>query len=174
MERYRQLAAKSRQFFLYGKSRTCKDDGGSVLVEFALSACMLLLLEIGLFHLCIAIYSYSFISDAAREATRYAMVRGLSLSNDCTQPGYADCIAQNSDIQSYIRGLALPGINPDNVNATTTWLTSSGAACGTADSCKAPGNLVKVTVSYTYPYLNPFSSTSTLNMSSQSQVVIVQ
>ncbi|MDE3200527.1 MAG: pilus assembly protein [Acidobacteriota bacterium] len=137
---------------------------------------MLLLIEIGLFHLCIAIYSYGFVSDAAREATRYAMVRGLTLSNDCTQPEYADCIAQTSDIQSYIRGLSLPGINPNNITATTTWLAASGASCGTADSCKAPGNLVQVKVSYAYPYLNPFSSSSatTLTMSSQSQVVVVQ
>ncbi len=170
----RQLAARSRKFFLYGKSRQSKDDRGSVMVEFALSACLLLLLEIGLFHLCIAVYSYTFVSDAAREATRYAMVRGLSLSNDCTEPGYANCIAQTSDIQSYIQGLSLPGINPENMTATTTWLTSSGAACGTSDSCKAPGNMVKVTVSYTYPYIIPFSSTTALRMSSQSQVVIVQ
>lgn len=176
IEQFRQFAERSRQFFQHGISRPYKDDRGMALVEFALSACMLLLMEIALFHLCIAIYSYGFVSDAAREATRYAMVRGSTLSNDCTAPGFANCIAQTSDVQSYVKGLALPGINTNNLTTTTTWLTSAGAACGTADSCKVPGNFVKVKISYTYPYLNPFSSspTTTLTMSSQSQVVIVQ
>ena len=150
-------------------------DSGGVLVEFAISASALLLLEIALFHLCICIYSYCFVSEAAREATRYAMVRGLTLNTDCTTPGFANCIAQNNDIQAYLRNLSLPGIVPDNLTTQTTWITSAGATCGTDDSCKAPGNFVKINVYYSYPYLQPFSSRSqTLTMSSQSQVVIVQ
>ncbi|HUX44804.1 MAG TPA: TadE family protein [Terracidiphilus sp.] len=163
-----------RLFTEWIKSSRSDGEEGSALVEFALSACMLMTIQVVLIAVSMIVYSYTFVSDAAREATRYAMVRGLSLNNPCTAPGYATCIAQNDDIQSYVRGLHLPGIAPENLTVTTDWLTSVGAECGTQDSCKAPGNLVHVTVAYAYPVTLGFGTSKSFTMTSRSQSVIVQ
>jgi Flp pilus assembly protein TadG len=145
---------------------------GSSLVEMALSISALVTIVVGIMALSIALYSYFYISDAAREATRYAIVRGNDQTGDCTSPGLANCIAQTADIQSYVRGLGFPGITSGNLGVTTTWLTSAGAACGITDSCKAAGNLVKSTVTYTYSLVIPFLTTRTLTMTSKSQMVV--
>ena len=141
-------------------------------MEFALSLTILLTVVFGIMGTSVALYSYFFVSEAAREGTRYAIVRGDSLTTDCAAPTSATCIAQGADIQTYIRNLNFPGINTSNVAVTTTWLTSTGGACGTADSCKVPGNQVQVSVQYTYPYSIPFVPTQSLNLTSKSQMVI--
>jgi Flp pilus assembly protein TadG len=147
---------------------------GADLIEFALSISVLMTMVLGIIAMSLAVYSYFFVSDAAREATRYAMVRGQTLTTDCTAPGYASCIAQPADIQTYVRGMGFPGINANNLTVTSTWLTSGGGACGTADSCKTPGNQVKVTVSYPFPLSIPFLRKGTINMASTSVMVIAQ
>jgi Flp pilus assembly protein TadG len=113
----------------------------------------------GIFAFCTALYSYNFVSEAAREASRYAMVRGSSCS------GFTDCGVTSAQIQTYVRSLGYPGINTNNLTATATW--SAG---------NAPGNPVSVTVTYTYGLNIPFwpQSGSILNLSSTSQMVISQ
>ena len=149
-----------------------RSEEGSSLVELALSIAVLVTVLAGTMALSIALYSYFYISDAAREATRYAIVRGNDQTGDCTSAGLANCIAQTADVQAYVRGLGFPGIASANLTVATTWLTSAGAACGTTDSCKAAGNLVKSTVTYTYGLVIPFLSTRTLTMTSKSQMVV--
>jgi Flp pilus assembly protein TadG len=146
---------------------------GAVLVEIAFSIVILLSVVFGIMAISLALYSYFFVSEAAREATRYAIVRGNSNSRpDCTSPGYATCIAQPTDIQSYVRDLAFPGVTASNITATSTWWTSTGGACGTTDSCKIPGNRVQVTVSYPYPLSIPFGPQRTLTLASTSNMVV--
>jgi Flp pilus assembly protein TadG len=151
-----------------------QDEDGSNLVEFALSVMILVSTMLGIMASSLAAYSYFYVSDAAREATRYAIVRGSTLGSDCTAPGYATCIAQTGDISTYVKNLGFPGINAANLKVVTTWLTSTGGACGTGDSCKAPGNQVQVTVTYTAPFHVPFVPTHILNMTSTSQMFIAQ
>lgn len=155
-----------------------RGERGSVLVETALTSIILLTVVFGIMRISLGVYSYFFVSNAAREATRYAIVRGATLGSDCTAPGYATCIAQGGsntgDIKTYVTGLGFPGINPANVTVNTTWLTATGGACGTADSCKISGNQVRVTVTYDYPLSIPFVSSRTLSMTSTSQMVISQ
>ncbi len=52
------------------------DERGSSAVEFALSAAVLFMLMFGVMLMCLALYSYHFVAEAAREGTRYEMVRG--------------------------------------------------------------------------------------------------
>jgi Flp pilus assembly protein TadG len=149
------------------------DEEGAVLVEVGFSMVILLSVVFGIMAISLALYSYFFVSEAAREATRYAIVRGNSNARpDCTSPGYATCIAQTADIQAYVRGLAFPAVTSTNVAVTSTWLTSAGGACGTTDGCKSPGNIVKVTVSYPYPLRIPFGPQRTLTLTSTSNMVV--
>lgn len=107
-------------------ARKAGNEEGSNLVEFAMSAGILLALVIGTMEFSLVAYSYLYVSDAARQATRYAMVRGNSQTGDCTAPGAGNCIAQTADIQTYVQNGALPGVNGSNLTVTSTWLTSSG------------------------------------------------
>ena len=152
-------------------SRYHREDGSAPL-EMALSATILISLVFAIMTVCQAAYSYFYISNAAREATRYAIVRGNDQTGDCTSPGYANCIAQTGDIQTYVRNLGFPGIVPSNLAVATTWLKSNGTACGTTDTCKASGNLVQSTTTYTYTLTIPFFPAKTLSMTSKSQMVV--
>lgn len=153
------------------------DDEGSTLVETAVSTMLLMAIMIGCMQTCLALYSYHYTAQAARMATRYAMVRG---STSCAStPDLANCNATTSQIASYVQGLGFPGITTSSVNVTTTWCASNGtkpatwAAC-TGTSSNAPGNLVKVVVSYPHTFAIPFTKSLAVNVSSTSQAVISQ
>lgn len=160
------LSARSSKTF--GRARS---ERGAALVEFALSTTLLLTVIFGVIGISTALYSYHFISEAAREASRYAMVRGSS----CTKYGNltSNCPATTSaQIQSYVRTLNYPGINVNNLTVTAVWPTTGAACTPSVTPCNNPGNLVQVTVSYQYPLKIPFVPAQTLTMTSRSQMVI--
>ncbi len=153
------------------------EESGATLVETALSATILIAMLIGMMQMSLALYTYLFVSEAAREATRYAIVRG---STSCTNsPDLPHCNASSADIQNFLRTSGYPGLIANNLTATTSWLTVSSetpaiwSACSSG-TCNGPGNLVNVTVKYTFPLSIPFVPSSTLTMSSTSQMVIAQ
>lgn len=155
-----------------GRSRFLKRasaDQGSSLVEMALVSVILFTMLFGLIEICLALYSYHFISEAAREGTRYAIVRGSA----CQFP--SACPAAKTDIQNYVQGLGFPGINPSSMTVTTTWSPyPAGGTCTPSASCNNPGNMVQVQVQYKFPLSIPFIPSSTLNMTSTSEMIISQ
>jgi len=148
------------------------DDTGATLVEFALSVSILVMMLFGIIEACFGLYACNYVSDAAREATRYAIVRGSS----CT--GMSDCGATQAQIQTYVSSLTYPGIDVNNVTVTATWLSlnstppTAWTAC--AGQCNAPGNAVQVQVTYPFALNIPFWKKSTVNLNSTSQAVISQ
>ena len=152
-------------------ARGVGNEQGSALVEFALSAVLLLTLIFGVMAISVALYSYNVVSEAAREGTRYAIVRG----NKCNS--FASACPANvdgSDVQTYIRSLSFPGITPGNLTAASVYSSVNAAACTPSASCNNPGNQVKVTVTYSFPLIIPFVPNRTLTMSNSSQMVISQ
>lgn len=153
------------------------DDEGSTLVETAVSCTLLIALVIGCMQTCMALYTYHYTAQAARMATRYAMVRG---STSCSStPNLSNCNATTSEITNYVQGLGFPGITASNVSVTTTWCASNGTTPATWASCtattsNAPGNLIKVVVSYPHTFAIPFTSSLAVNVSSTSQAVVSQ
>jgi Flp pilus assembly protein TadG len=147
-------------------------DAGSSLVEAAVSFVFLIAAMFGIFQMSLALFAYHYVSETAREATRYAAVRGSSCTN------LTNCGATSAQIQTYIQGIAFPGINSSNVSVTATWLSASStqpttwSACN--NQCDAPGNQVKVVVSYPFPLSIPLVPSSTFTLSSTSQMVISQ
>jgi Flp pilus assembly protein TadG len=125
---------------------------------------------IGVIEVSFGLYSYHFISAAAREGTRYAIVRG----NTCS--GFASaCPAAASDIQTYVKNLGFPGINPNKMDVSVAWAGyPAGVTCSPSNSCNNPGNMVTVTVQYSFPLTVPFVPAHTFTMSSQSAMVISQ
>ena len=159
------------------RSRGMLRPDGATLIEFALSSAILFSLLIGMMELSIAFFSYHYVNDAAREASRWAMVRG---SASCTNTsGLVDCDATGAQIQSFVRSLGYPSIVSSNTTANTVWCAVSETQPATWSSCSAagsnaPGNEVQVTVIYQFPLSIPFVSKQTLSMQSTSAMVISQ
>lgn len=125
MPKWRSIFAQSSlsKRFL-GEAKDMRDgqgilrEEGATLVEMALCSSILLSLVFGIIGLSIALYAYDFVSDAAREGVRWAIVRG---SQSCSNtPNLTNCNATAAQIQSYIQGLGYPGITSADVNVTTT------------------------------------------------------
>jgi Flp pilus assembly protein TadG len=145
------------------------DEQGSTLVETALSIVILLAFIFGIMETGFALYTYHFIAEAAREGTRYAIVRGST----CT--GFASaCPAATSDIQSYVKNLGFPGIDMSKMTVSPTWSAyTSGSPCSPG-FCNSPGNLITVTVNYNFPLSIPFVPAQTIALSSTSAMIISQ
>lgn len=154
------------------------DEEGSNLVEMAVSGTVVFAILFGICQFSFAYYVYQFSSDAAREASRYAMVRG-SASCANTNNLLPKCNASQTDIQTFVRGLTYPGINPSNLAVTTAWCASNGSTPASWATCSGgtantPGNMVKVTVSYPLTFGIPFSGSQALNLGSTSEMVVSQ
>ena len=152
---------------------------GATIVEMALTSSILFLTVFGIIISSLALYSYDFIADAARLGARYAIVRG----SYCT--GFSDCGATESQISDFVKGLSYPGVNSANLTVTAQWYNVNqvgGAAttltlCANSNptGCNTPRkNAVAVKVVYAYPLNLPFYRSTTLNMTSISQLVISQ
>lgn len=153
------------------------------MFEMALASTVFLAMLIGVFEMMLALSTFNYVTDAARQGTRYAMVRG---STSCTNtPNLANCNATAAEVKTYVRGISYPGVNSSNLTVTTSWLsastspssltsgqTTTWSACG--GTCNSPGNLVKVVTSYPFSFSVPFVPRATLTMTSTSQVVIAQ
>jgi Flp pilus assembly protein TadG len=158
------------------RHRSAHGESGSAILETALSIGILLTFLFGIMEVCLAAYTYHFISEAAREATRYAIVRGSSFTTNCTAPTVANCTAQGGnntgDIATYVQNLNFPGIDPTKMTVNSTWLHGDGTACGVGPTCKDPGEQVQVTITYNFPLSVPFVPLSTWALQSTSQMVI--
>lgn len=156
---------------------------GATLVEVALTSSILFAMLFGIIMMCLALYTYDFVGDAARMGARYAIVRG----SECT--GFPECAsggATGAQIQSYLQGIAYPGIDPNNIQVTAEWYTTqiytnfspptslTLCATDTPGNCNVPGNAVRVTVRYDMPISIPFWRATTISMSARSQLVISQ
>jgi Flp pilus assembly protein TadG len=136
-------------------------DQGSTTVEFAICAVLLFTVLFGIIDFSRALYTYHFLSNSAREATRYAIVRGSA----CTSWASA-CPAGGADIQNYVQSLAAPStglITPTAITATTTWTPNN-----------EPGSQVSVQVRYVFRFILPFLPSSGITMQSTSQMVIAR
>jgi Flp pilus assembly protein TadG len=151
------------------RSRFFREQGASI-VEMALSMLILLAILFGLIVMCLALYTYHFVSDAAREGSRYAIVHGSA----CVNAGVS-CTVTTDQIQTYVQDLGFPGIVPSAMTVTTIYAAyPAGGTCTPSATCNNPGNLATVTVKYNFPLSIPFVSSSVIAMSSTSSMVISQ
>jgi Flp pilus assembly protein TadG len=164
-----------------------RERGAATLVEFAVVSGVLLTLMFGVIDFSRAIYAYHFVSDAAREATRYASVRGSTCNT-----WISACPAANTDVTAYVQSIVSSGIyvstvttgagagTPGSLAVTTTWPGTTGKGAGNScttsqPSTQYPGCVVNVQVQYTYGFSLPYlKSLSKINMTSTSQFVISQ
>ena len=139
----------------------------------AASASVMFLMLIGTMKVCLAVYTYHYLSEAAREGTRYAIVRGAKCTTFSTAcPASGD----GTDVNTYVKGLSYPGISSSAMTVTTAYSAYPSTGTCTADllstSCRSIGNLVTVKVQYAFPLTIPFFGSKTWNMTSTSAMII--
>src|ERR1700747_2547612 len=80
--------------------QSVRSEHGAATVEIAFASVVLFAFLIGIMQVSRALYVYNFVSEAAREASRYAMVRG---STSCTNtPSLTGCNTHtSSQIQTH-------------------------------------------------------------------------
>jgi len=116
---------------LHSISRFLRSTRGTAMVEFAFVAPVLFILTIGTIDVGRLVWSASMLHHMAREATRYASVRGAEANNPVSA----------SDIDTYVKN-RLIGIPGDAVTITTNWTPNN-----------SPGGTVEVQLDYTYSFL---------------------
>jgi len=145
--------------------RRATSEAGSGLVEYAVIFMLFMTMMLGIADFGRALYADHYVSDAARETSRWAAVNGSACANDssCAAP------ATTSDIQNHAKQNVPSGIDPTKLNAVASFTTSP--SCTTASN--TPGCGVDVQVQYTFNFAFPFVSKQTLTLSSESQTIIV-
>lgn len=159
-------------------------DRGASLVEYAIVCVISLTMLFGIIDFGRALYAYHFVSNAARTATRWAAVNG----SDCATDSSCAAPATTSDIDNYVKNIVPLGVdvskitvNPGSlpywpVGTTCTRTdppTPSGCTppvCSTTQN--APGCTVQVEVQYVFNFLVPLVRSSSITMTSTSQMVI--
>jgi len=116
------------------------------MVEFALVSLMFFMILLGIAEFAMANWAKASVADAAREGTRYAIVRGANSGQSVTA----------AQIQTYVQGRS--SLRP--ITVTTVWDPNSIA-----------GSTVSVTVSYNFRRVGLMIPTKTL--SSTSKMVMV-
>jgi Flp pilus assembly protein TadG len=175
-----------------------RGERGASLVEYAFVLIIFLTVLFGITGFGHGAFVYHFANEAAKEATRYAAVRGSTCSND------GSCVASNSatgitgsttmaDVTAYVKSLAPQSIDASKITVTVcgvsdtlTTVSDSGGVCSDSPTiCSAavggsgpwargaPGCTVKVQVQYAYDFIFPLIKTGPVNMSSSSEMVIV-
>lgn len=126
-----------------------KSESGQALVEMAMTLVLFVMLVFGILDAGRMLWSYSLVSNAAREAVRYAIVRGENSG---------DREATAAQVEAVARQVAI-GLTP--LDVTVTWVPDN-----------EPGSLVRVAVGYNFrPGVNLYQFTS-IRLASTSEMVI--
>jgi Flp pilus assembly protein TadG len=125
---------------------------GQASAEFAIVAAVFLTLLLGMIEFSAAMYAYDFVSYAASQTARYAMVRGS------TSPSPA----QLSDLQAYAQSLA-SGLDTANLSTSAAWTPNN-----------QPGSLVKVTVQYNFQFVGGLFPSATFPFTDTVQMRIAR
>lgn len=133
--------------------RSRKNDQGVALLEFGMVILVFFMFVFGVMDFGRALYTYHFVSNAACEATRYAIVRGATSTDPAT----------STEITDYVKSMIPLGINPSDVTVSTTWSPDN-----------TPGSSVRVQVSDNYQFMTPIFSKYHMDLADASQMVISQ
>jgi Flp pilus assembly protein TadG len=161
-----------------------QEERGSSLVEYALVFLLLMTMILGMIDFSRAIYAYHFIANQARDATRYASVRGYTCGapaqggdNTCTGLGFYSASgvpgpSSAPDIVDFVKNVP-NGIDPSKLTTTVDWpiQAASPTVCTTISS-NYPGCTVRVKVSYVFNFSSTFVSKTALTLTTTSEAII--
>ena len=148
--------------------RALREEGGATLIEFAITISVALTLVFVIMQLCLALYMYGMISETAREATRWAIVRGST----CVTGSGTSCTTTTTAITNYAKGLGFPNVGGGTLVVTPTYPDTNPVGGGA--NCQAPGCRVKVAISYTVAISLPFVPRNSIPLQTSSEMYILQ
>jgi Flp pilus assembly protein TadG len=143
---------------------------GATIVEQAIILPVMLAIMFGVIDMSRALYTYHYVSYIAREATRWASVRGGGINGKSDQ----------SQVQTFVSDVAGMALDPAQVTSTTNYIAPPNltplcpGGAGNSPANNKPGCIVQVTVNYNYKFIFPFLPKGALRMSSESQMIITQ
>jgi Flp pilus assembly protein TadG len=127
-------------------------NSGQATTEFAIVGAVFLILLLGMIEFSAAMYAYDFVSYAASQTARYAMVRGSTSTSPATL----------SQLQTYAQSLA-SGLNTANLSTTAAWTPNN-----------QPGSLVQVTVQYNFQFVGGLFASATFPFTDTVQMRIAR
>ncbi len=152
-----------------------KRQRGSALLEYAVIVTVFLMLIFGIIDFGRALYTYHYLSNAARDATRWSAVNGTTCNSDgsCNGTGgMNNGTASTTDIKNYVKNNVPSAIDPAKLTTNVNFLNSNGpTACGSG-GLAAPGCTVQVQISYAFNFVTPLVFNKTMTLSSTSEMVI--
>lgn len=125
---------------------------GSVMIETALSLLVFLMILFGIMDYGRALFAYNFVSFAAGQGARYAMVRGSSSSTPATA----------TTVQDYVRNQAV-ALDKNAITVATTWAPDN-----------KPGSTVQVAVTYSFQPVVPFLPSSAMVFKNTTKMTITR
>lgn len=125
-----------------------RNERGSTLVEFALVLLIAMTILLGIMEFGRAVWIYGTIAHAAREGTRFAIVRGA----ESAAP------ADTAAVRAYVQARAGFGTA---TQVTTSWQPDN-----------KPGSVVQVMAQYNYQPVLPLVPSGGINLRSTSRMVI--
>jgi Flp pilus assembly protein TadG len=176
-------------------------EDGTALVEMGLSSIIVMMALFGIMQTSFLLYSYNYVSNAARDATRYAALRGPNSCTDATVTPFPNCGLKPTSFTSttdktknpllnYVESMGYPGLNASNTSLEVNYLvatkTSAGLTTWASDSkcnstsdvdsngnsCNNVGNMINVKVIYKFPLNIPFWKRVIVPVGSTSQMMI--
>ena len=141
---------------------------GSGLIEYALIFLLFMTMILGIADFGRLLYAFHFVSNTARDATRWAAVNGATCNLDlsCAAP------ASHTDIETHVKQNVPAGLDSTKLFPVASF-PSTTANCTGKNPNNSPGCNVDVVVTYTFNFVFPFVSNKTLTLSSESTTVII-
>jgi Flp pilus assembly protein TadG len=133
--------------------RQLKGDCGSGLVEYAIVFLLFMTMILGVIDFGRALYTYHFLSNVTRDATRWAAVNGST----CVSDNSCNAVAGPTDVQNFVTNHTPPGIDTSKITTTASWPGNGTAGCPLGS--EAPTCTVKVQVRYAFSFISPLVST---------------
>lgn len=138
------------------RSQRLRDNRGQTLLEFALTALVLVMLLFGVIEISRMLLVYTSVANAAKVGARFAIVNGVDIHAGGPTTDDPLVVTQVKNFAS------AGGLNTANLTVHVNYYTYTSAgglsgACTTA-ACNAPGSWVRVTASYPYdPFVGYFN-----------------
>jgi Flp pilus assembly protein TadG len=124
---------------------------GQALIETSLMLVIVFVALVWILEVCMLMYTYTVIADAANEGARYAIVQ-------------QNIVADDARVQARVTSFARSSLH--DVSAISTSVTLP-------DTTNIPPNRVRVTVTYTYvPWLRRYIPTPTMHAYAEARMVV--
>jgi hypothetical protein len=151
-----------------------RDEQGQSMAEAALAFSLLLLIAFAIIEGSWLLYTYHYLAYAARQGSRYAMVRGAACASGNGMPDCPLPVPDGGQVQTYVRSISFMGIDTSQTDVAISWGPSPSETSCSAANCNNPGDQLTVNVTYAFSTILPLPGLNSFNLHSTSQRVISQ